>query len=79
LGFPFWVEQQLNPKSDVFIPRGANIFAINTTYRNWTILGSIESDEKGVVDLKGMISPKENSPSLDIFIQHNDEYFSLQE
>lgn len=73
--FPFWVEQQLNPKSDVFIPRGANIFAINTTYRNWTILGSIESDEKGVVDLKGMISPKENSPSLDIFIQHNDEYF----
>lgn len=73
--FPFWIEQQLNPKSDVFIPRGANIFAINTTYRNWTILGSIESDEKGVVDLKGMISPKENSPSLDIFIQHNDEYF----
>lgn len=73
--FPFWIEQQLNPKSDVFIPRGANIFAINTTYRNWTILGSIESDEKGVVDLKGMISPKENSPSLDIFILHNDEYF----
>lgn len=73
--FPFWIEQQLNPKSGVFIPRGANIFAINTTYRNWTILGSIESDEKGVVDLKGMISPKENSPSLDIFIQHNDEYF----
>ncbi|HOC52677.1 MAG TPA: hypothetical protein PKJ39_03000 [Caldisericia bacterium] len=73
--FPFWIEQQLNPKSDVFIPRGANIFAINTTYRNWTILGSIESDEKGVVDLKGMISTKENSPSLDIFIQYNDEYF----
>ncbi|HPC56463.1 MAG TPA: hypothetical protein PLP10_01270 [Caldisericia bacterium] len=73
--FPFWVEEQLNPKSDVFIPRGANIFAINTTYRNWTILGSIESDEKGVIDLKGMISPKENFPSLDIFIQYNNEYF----
>lgn len=73
--FPYWIEEQLNPNNDVFVPRGANIFAINTTYRNWTILGSIESDEKGVIDLRGMISPKENSPSLDIFIQYNEKFF----
>lgn len=73
--YPFWIEEQLNPNSDVFIPRGANIFAINTTYRNWTILGSIESDEKGVVDLRGMISPKENFPSIDIFVEYDNKYF----
>jgi len=73
--FPYWIEEQLNPNKDVFVPRGANIFAINTTYRNWTILGSVESDEKGVIDLRGMISPRENSPSLDIFIQFDGKYF----
>lgn len=73
--FPFWIEEQLNPNKDVFIPRGANIFAINTTYRNWTILGSIERDEKGVIDLRGMVSPRENFPSLDIFIKFNENYF----
>lgn len=73
--FPFWIEEQLNPNNDVFVPRGANIFAINTTYRNWTILGSVESDEKGVIDLRGMVSPKENSPSLDIFLQYNEKFF----
>lgn len=73
--YPFWLEEQLNPKSEYFIPRGANIFAINTTFRNWTILGSIESEEKGVIDLKGLISPRENFPSLDIFVEFNGSFF----
>lgn len=73
--YPYWINEQLNPKSAYFVPRGANIFAINITHRNWTILGFPENDEKGTIDEKGLISPRYNSPSLDIFIQKDDEFF----
>lgn len=73
--YPFWIEEQLNPKSSSFVARGANIFAINITHRNWTILGFPESSEKGVIDEKGLISPRQNFPSLDIFIEKDGKYF----
>ena len=73
--YPYWMEKQLNPNDESFIPRGANIFAINTTHRNWTILGFPDFDEKGVVDERGLISPRYNSPSLDIFIKGKDFFF----
>ncbi|MCX8095720.1 MAG: hypothetical protein N3D74_06000 [Caldisericia bacterium] len=73
--YPFWIEEQLNPKSTSFVARGANIFAINTTHRNWTTLGFPESSEKGVIDEKGLISPRQNFPSLDIFIEKSGNFF----
>lgn len=73
--YPYWIEEQLNPKSNSFVARGANIFAINITHRNWTILGFPEGNEKGVIDEKGLISPRQNFPSLDIFIKKDENLF----
>jgi hypothetical protein len=73
--YPYWIEEQLNPKTQSFVPRGANIFAINITHRNWTILGFPENYEKGVIDEKGLISPRYNYPSLDIFIKKDDKFY----
>lgn len=75
--YPYWIEEQLNPKSNSFVARGANIFAINITHRNWTILGFPESREKGVIDEKGLISPRQNFPSLDLFIEKDGKLLFL--
>lgn len=74
--YPYWMERQLNPEDGSFVPRGANIFAINITHRNWTILGFPDFDEKGVIDERGLISPRYNSPSLDIFIKGENFFFA---
>ena len=33
--FPFWAQQQYNPKNESFIPRSHNILSMNQSHRNW--------------------------------------------
>jgi hypothetical protein len=42
---------------------------INTTHRNWTTLGLCYNEIKSIVDQKGMITPTQNSWSLDTWLK----------
>jgi hypothetical protein len=63
--WPYWVEQQFDPKSDSFIPRAFSITHINLTHRNWTALGIPDFSEIPIVDPRGLVTPFYDGWSLD--------------
>ncbi|MGI8908697.1 MAG: hypothetical protein ACR2IE_19675 [Candidatus Sumerlaeaceae bacterium] len=67
--WPYWMEQQGNPKSSSFIPRAMSLAWINLTHRNWTGIGVLGSTREGVVDPRGMVTPWMQGWSLDTWIR----------
>lgn len=63
--WPYWVEQQFDPKSNSFIPRAFSITHINLTHRNWTALGIPDFSEIPIVDPRGLVTPFYDGWSLD--------------
>jgi hypothetical protein len=37
--WPYWVERQIDPASEAFLPTGTNVIKSNLTARNWIALG----------------------------------------
>ncbi len=54
--WPYWVERQIDPESDAFLPTGTNVIKSNLTARNWTSLGVEGSQREAMVDPVGMIT-----------------------
>jgi hypothetical protein len=69
--FPYWMENQLKPRSPGFIPQGHSPFLLNSAYRNWTAIGNLDSPHEGIVDPRGMFTPFRNSWSLHWVINEN--------
>lgn len=70
--WPYWIEQQYNPKSDSFIPRAFSASHINLTHRNWTAIGYPDSENLPLVDPRGLLTPFYDSWSLDAWILSED-------
>ncbi len=66
--WPYWVYQQLNPKSPYFSYSGLATLCLNTTYRNWTVLSAPGVNEQAFIDPKGLITPIPKGWSLDTWI-----------
>lgn len=67
--WPYWMEQQFNPKSESFIPRAMSLTYINLTHRNWTAVGVLSSTRESVVDPRGAVMPWFNGWSLDTWLK----------
>lgn len=63
--WPYWVEQQFNPRSSSFIPRAFSLTHINLTHRNWTAVGIPDFSEIPIVDPHGLVTPFYDGWSLD--------------
>jgi hypothetical protein len=70
--WPYWVERQLDPLDDAFIPRGFSITHVNLTHRNWTALGVPNLRELPIVDPRGLLTPFFDGWSLDAWIVTDD-------
>jgi hypothetical protein len=70
--WPFWVERQFDPRDDAFVPRAFSITHVNLTHRNWTAVGLPDSDWYPLVDPRGMVTPHEDSWSIDCWIVPDD-------
>jgi len=66
--WPFWVNQQFDPKKESFIPRAFSLTHINLTHRNWTAIGLPGYEEMPIVDPRGLIMPFYDSWSVDSWI-----------
>ncbi len=54
--WPLWVERQLDPGGEEFIPTAINLIKTNLTARNWTSLGLEESTREAMIDPVGMLT-----------------------
>ena len=66
--WPYWVQQQFDPRSDAFIPRAFSITHVNLTHRNWTAVGRPDDPETPIIDPRGLVTPFWDSWSLDSWI-----------
>ena len=55
--WPYWIEQQFNPRSTSFVPRAFSISHINLTHRNWTAVGIPDCNALPIVDPRGLVTP----------------------
>jgi len=54
--WPYWVERQVDPASEAFLPTGTNVIKSNLTARNWTSLGVDGSEREAMIDPVGMVT-----------------------
>ncbi len=66
--WPFWVERQLDPADDAFVPRAFSLTQINLTHRNWTAVGIPDVNEFPIVDPRGLVTPLYDGWSIDAWI-----------
>lgn len=69
---PWWMNRQTDPTSpDVIIGDGADR---NSTHRSWTLLGTVGSPEHGVIDPRGMVTPRPGGFSVDWWVGADDRW-----
>lgn len=54
--WPLWVERQMDPGGEEFIPTAINLIKTNLTCRNWTSVGLEDSPREAMVDPVGMLT-----------------------
>ncbi len=54
--WPLWVERQVDPDGEEFIPTAINLIKTNLTCRNWTSLGAEDSPREAMIDPVGMLT-----------------------
>ena len=67
--WPFWMERQVDPRSESFIPRAMSLSYINLTHRNWTSVGVPGGTREAVVDPRGLVTPWLQGWSLDAWVE----------
>ncbi|HET9442031.1 MAG TPA: hypothetical protein VFO65_01840 [Acidimicrobiales bacterium] len=72
--WPYWLERQLDPRSPAFVARGHLPVLTNVTSRNWTAVGTVASDQKAIVDPRGLLTPWFDGWSLDWWIGADDRW-----
>jgi hypothetical protein len=73
--YPHWVHRQLDPKNESFIARSQNPLLLNTTHRNWTLLGSLTGKHEAIIDPRGLATPLPREWSLDVWLKTENELF----
>ncbi len=73
--WPWWVERQLNPDADEFIPTGVNLLTNNLSFRNWTALSIPGNHLEAMLDPVGMLTMEPFSWSVMPYLIIEDEYF----
>ncbi|MCX7839172.1 MAG: hypothetical protein N2559_06910, partial [Anaerolineae bacterium] len=73
---PYWAERQFDPRDIAFIPSGFNLYTINHTHRDWTMIGNPRRAREALVDPRGLVTPWFDGWSLDVWIEVNGKLFA---
>ncbi len=74
--WPFWVVQQYNSREAGFIPRGFQLPAMNVANRNWTGIGKLGHTKEAIIDVRGLVTPRINSWSVDVWAFYKGKLFA---
>lgn len=66
---PFWAVHQLDPQDVGYVVRGLQPVVLNSTHRDWTAIGNLESAREAVVDPRGLVTPRFDGWSLDTWLR----------
>ncbi len=72
---PYWAERQFDPRDPAFIPYGFDLFTINYTHRDWTMVGNPAREREAIVDPRGLVTPWFDGWSLDVWLQVDGKLF----
>lgn len=67
--WPYAMEKEFDPTSTSFMPRAHMLYLVNSCHRNWTGLGNLESKNKAIVDVRGLVTPWFDGWSLDFLTE----------
>jgi hypothetical protein len=73
---PYWAERQFDPTDPGFLPRGLNVFTINYTHRDWTMIGNPQRKREAIVDPRGLVTPWFDGWSLDVWLEVDGKLFA---
>jgi len=73
---PYWAERQFDPRDPAFIPHGFNLYTINCTQRDWTMIGNLERAREAIVDPRGLVTPWFDGWSLDAWLGVDGKLFA---
>jgi hypothetical protein len=71
---PFWLERQTDLEGPDFIPSPVDRPVENLTHRSWTMVGTIATVDRGVVDPRGLVTPGDGGWSLDWWVGADDRW-----
>ncbi|MCI0474847.1 MAG: hypothetical protein L0Y55_01240, partial [Anaerolineales bacterium] len=72
---PYWAERQFDPRDPAFLPRGFNLYTINYTHRDWTMIGNARRVREAIVDPRGLVTLWFDGWSLDAWIEVDGKLF----
>ncbi|MBI3741183.1 MAG: hypothetical protein HY257_05440 [Chloroflexi bacterium] len=73
---PYWAERQFDPNDPAFIPHGFNLYTLNYTHRDWTLVGNPARAREAIVDPRGLVTAWFDGWSLDIWINVDGKFFA---
>jgi len=75
--WPYWLERQGNPNDPAFQSVAHLIINQNRVFRNWTILGLPNSNQRLVVDESMMMTPHRDGYSVEVWIEFDGKIVCL--
>ncbi|MEW5721225.1 MAG: hypothetical protein AB1817_21545, partial [Chloroflexota bacterium] len=73
---PYWAERQFDLRDRAFLPRGFNLYTINYTHRDWTMIGNPARAREAIVDPRGLVTPWFDGWSLDVWCEIDGKLFA---
>ncbi len=73
---PYWAQRQFDPHDPAFIPYGLNLFTLNYTHRDWTMIGNLGRVREAIVDPRGLVTPWFDGWSLDVWLECGGELYA---
>ncbi len=73
---PYWAERQFDPRDPAFLPHGFNLYTINYTHRDWTMIGNPARAREALVDPRGLVTPWFDGWSLDVWVKVDGKLFA---
>ena len=70
---PFWIERQTDIDGPDFVPGQVGSPFVNLTHRNWTMVGTIATVDRGIVDPRGLVTAA-SGWSLDWWVGADDRW-----
>jgi hypothetical protein len=75
---PFWLERQTDLDGPDFLPGEAGRDPVNLTHRSWSLVGTVASPDRGIVDPRGLVTPGDPAAgsgwSLDWWVGADDRW-----
>ncbi len=66
---PYWATRQFDPQDPAFVAYGLNLYTINYTHRDWTMIGNLAREREAIVDPRGLVTPWLDGWSLDVWLE----------